>query len=40
MEDTIHAILTDPSARKPTDIETRLASELSAGAPWYDEAAK
>lgn len=39
MKNTIHQILTDPSARTAADIEANLANELSAGAPWYDEAA-
>lgn len=39
MKSTLYKLLTDPSARTLTSTEVSLANELSAGAPWYDEAA-
>lgn len=39
METTITSVLTDPSVRTGESIQASIASELSAGAPWWDEAA-
>lgn len=35
MQKTVHAILTDASARQEMQVEVRLSEEFSAGRPWY-----
>jgi hypothetical protein len=39
MGDILEKILADPAARGSADVERNLREQLSAGIPWYDEAA-
>lgn len=38
MKETISALLSSKGARKSSQVESKLASELSAGFPWWDKA--
>lgn len=38
MRQTLHTLLTDPTARNEDAIAESLQHEFSAGVPWFDEA--
>lgn len=36
MIDTLHAILTDSNARKPSAVKARLSQSSMVGSPWFN----